>query len=158
MGHYFTQSMYVLLVLDEYILLLWWMEMQEPAISLSSYERFIISWSLKKILLFYLWELWIHFKVRLDLGAIESKNKHPWVDTAASLEFNPWQNSDQHSLGEERGKKTLSLLLPLMSALHFKGKASPTCHTLVNSLILTWFEVQHPLLCRRTAKCPVAGW
>lgn len=26
---------------------------------------------------FFLWELQIHFKVKLDLGAIGSKNKHP---------------------------------------------------------------------------------
>lgn len=93
----------------------------------------------------------------LDLRATESKNKHPWVSTTANLEFNPWKNSDRHSLGKERGKSP-SLLLPPMSVLHFKGMASPTCHTLVNSLILTWFELQHQLLCKRTVKCLVAGW
>lgn len=89
--------------------------------------------------------------------AIECKNKHPEVDAAASLKFNPLQNSDQHSLREER-ENTPSLLRPLMSTLHFKDTDSPTCHTLVNSLSPTWFEVQLPLLYRRTAKCPVAGW
>lgn len=98
----------------------------------------------------------MHFKGVQDLGATGSKNKHPRVPGGASLEFNPY--NIQTSVHSQQRGKTPSLLLPLMSALHFKGTASPTCHTLVNSLILTRFEVQHQLLCRRTAKCPLVGW
>lgn len=55
---------------------------------------------------------------------------------------------------EEREKKNY---FPFMFTLHFKGMASPTCHTLVNSLILTRMKYM-ALLCEPTAKCPMAAW
>ena len=60
-----------------------------------------------------------------------------------------------HSVDGEEEKK--GYYLPFMFTLHFKGTGSPTCHTLVNSLILTRMK-DTALLCELSAKCPMAGW
>ncbi len=142
--------------MDDYIPLIWWMGTQQPSNFVLQLWPFYYFSRLKEMLLNFLEQN--HFKVTPDLRAIETKNKQStelsWY--IASDEFNPWQNSDQHSHGNEK-KTHHGYYFPFMFTLHFKGTASPTCHTLVNSLILTRMKYT-ALLCESTAKCPMAGW
>lgn len=143
--------------LADCIPLKWWMGMQQPS-----------NFALQLRPFHYFWKF-IENTAVLICGSCECTSKGCWTSgrpglrtsTLEFLEEQVWNlipDNIQTSIHWQQRGKTPSLLLPLMSALHFKGMASPTCHTLVNSLILTRFEVQHQLLCRRTAKCPLVGW